>query len=301
MLGEFPLKDKIVVITGGGSGIGLAFVQHALSLNTKVLIGDLRLTADAEKLVSQRNNPDRNNNNNSDVPHSISVAFVKCDVTKWDELQNLIEKAREIFGDVPDVYVPCAGVFEPSRSNFWLDSEQEKNHYATLDINISHPIKFTRMAMRALLERKKKGVVLLIASIAGLDGVYSKPLYATSKHAIVGFVKSMGIAEQQLGVKVVGICPDITNTPIWDDDEELLSFYWSDRAQMLKPELVAASMVNLIQRGEYTGGTVFLETGEASSVVFKGFENDPEKIGAIETLPGVSRIGKLMSREMAKL
>lgn len=63
------------------------------------------------------------------------------------------------------------------------------------------------MAMRALLGHKKKGVVLLISSIAGLDGVYGKPLYAAAKHAIVGFVRSMSVAEQQFGIKVVGICP----------------------------------------------------------------------------------------------
>lgn len=76
-----------------------------------------------------------------------------------------------------------------------------------MDINVTHPIKFTRMAMRALLGHKKEGVVLLISSIAGLDGVYSKPLYAAAKHAIVGFVRSMSVAEQQFGIKVVGICP----------------------------------------------------------------------------------------------
>lgn len=45
--------------------------------------------------------------------HSVSVAFIPCDVAKWDQLQNLIDKAKEVFGDVPDVYVPCAGIFEP--------------------------------------------------------------------------------------------------------------------------------------------------------------------------------------------
>ncbi|OJD18942.1 hypothetical protein AJ78_01054 [Emergomyces pasteurianus Ep9510] len=57
---------------------------------------------------------------------------------------------------------------------------------------------------------------------------------------------------------------------------------------MLKPDLIATSMVNLIQRAECTSGTVYLETEEASNVVFKGVENDPEDIGAVEALPGAS-------------
>ncbi|EDN09569.1 predicted protein [Histoplasma mississippiense (nom. inval.)] len=63
--------------------------------------------------------------------------------------------------------------------------------------------------MRALLGHKKKGVVLLISSIAGLDGVVSKPLYAAAKHAIVGFVRSMSVAEQQFGIKG---CGDLSRT-----------------------------------------------------------------------------------------
>ncbi|KAG5299118.1 NAD-dependent 15-hydroxyprostaglandin dehydrogenase [Histoplasma capsulatum] len=307
MLGEFPLKDKIVAITGGGSGIGLAFVKYALSLDARVLIGDLSLTTDAEKLIAQQNkDSDKRNGSGGGgggdaVCHSVSVAFIPCDVAKWDQLQNLIDKAKEVFGDVPDVYVPCAGIFEPPRSNFWLDREQEEDRYATLDINVTHPIKFTRMAMRALLGHKKKGVVLLISSIAGLDGVYGKPLYAAAKHAIVGFVRSMSVAEQQFGIKVVGICPGIVDTPIWNDEGELLSCYQPDRAQMLRPELIAASMMKLIQKGEYTGGTVYLETGEVSKVVYKGFENDPGNITAIETLPGVRLVGKQMRKQMEML
>ncbi|EEQ84176.1 uncharacterized protein BDCG_00981 [Blastomyces dermatitidis ER-3] len=112
---------------------------------------------------------------------------------------------------------------------------------------ISHPIKFTRMAVRALLGRKKQGVVLLIASVAGLDEVYRVSRYML--HLIM-----------QL----------ITDTPIWDNDEELLSYFWSDRAQMLRPELSAASMVDLIQKGEYTCGAIFLEAGEVSKVSLRG-------------------------------
>jgi len=76
-----------------------------------------------------------------------------------------------------------------------------------VEININHPIKLARIAMRALLGADKKGVVLMIASVAGLVGVYSSPLYSATKHAIVGFVKSMAEADEFEGVKVVAVCP----------------------------------------------------------------------------------------------
>lgn len=76
-----------------------------------------------------------------------------------------------------------------------------------LDINAAHPLRLTRLAIRALAGRNKKGVVLIVASIAGIEGCYGAPLYCAAKHALVGFVKSMGLAEENEGVKVVAICP----------------------------------------------------------------------------------------------
>jgi NAD(P)-dependent dehydrogenase (short-subunit alcohol dehydrogenase family) len=71
----------------------------------------------------------------------------------------------------------------------------------------THQIKLTRLAMRALLGRDKTGVVALIASMAGYTKHYSSPLYAATKHALVGFTRSMGDSELLQGVKVVAICP----------------------------------------------------------------------------------------------
>jgi NAD(P)-dependent dehydrogenase (short-subunit alcohol dehydrogenase family) len=76
-----------------------------------------------------------------------------------------------------------------------------------MEINANHPIKMTRLAMRALLGANKKGVVCLVSSGAGLSGFYLASLYCASKAAVVGFAKSMGMADQEEGVKVVCICP----------------------------------------------------------------------------------------------
>jgi NAD(P)-dependent dehydrogenase (short-subunit alcohol dehydrogenase family) len=93
-------------------------------------------------------------------------------------------------------------------SNFWDDPEDlDADGYAAVDINVNHPIKFTRLAMRGLLGKNKKGVVLLVASIAGYSKQYPAPIYSATKHAVVGFTRSMGDAENLQGVKVVAMCP----------------------------------------------------------------------------------------------
>jgi NAD(P)-dependent dehydrogenase (short-subunit alcohol dehydrogenase family) len=76
-----------------------------------------------------------------------------------------------------------------------------------VDINVNHPIKLARIAIRTLLGKNKKGVVLIVGSIAGFQGTFSAPLYCATKHAIVGFVRSMEPLERLEGVKVVCVAP----------------------------------------------------------------------------------------------
>jgi len=95
-----------------------------------------------------------------------------------------------------------------------------------VDINVNHPvsgpsylcstticclthkqIKLTRLAIHALLNKSKPAVVALVASIAGKSKQYPAPLYSATKHAVVGFARSLGDTETLQGVKVVAISP----------------------------------------------------------------------------------------------
>ena len=63
------------------------------------------------------------------------------------------------------------------------------------------------MAVRALLGKNKQGVILITASMAGYISMYRTPLYCATKHAMVGFTRSLADADRFQGVKVVAICP----------------------------------------------------------------------------------------------
>lgn len=140
-------------------------------------------------------------------------------------------------------------------------------------INVDHPIKLTRLAFRALVGANKKGAVALVASGAGLYGVYLAALYCASKHAIVGLAKSLGPADEEEGVKVVCICPGVVKSPLWEvrEDDKAKMFRYSDRdSQSNTPDEIAASMVKMIESEEYLGGTIMARTFEGENVVFKG-------------------------------
>ncbi|KAH7342781.1 hypothetical protein BKA65DRAFT_504754 [Rhexocercosporidium sp. MPI-PUGE-AT-0058] len=242
--GDFPLTKKIAVVTGGGSGINLCFTELAVQKGARVLIADLRLTPEAEKFVKETDPK--------------VVKFVKCDVTKRTDLENLITVSEEEFGDVPDVYIAGAGVFEPPWSNFWDDTEADR--YAEVDININHPIKLSRIAIRALLRKNKKGVIVIVASTAGFAGYLAAPLYCATKHAMVGFVRSMAMMEEREGIKVVGVAPGIVKTPLWTPEK---MSKWNTKDSQpegyILPETVAENMASLVEDSQYVGG-IFLET-----------------------------------------
>jgi NAD(P)-dependent dehydrogenase (short-subunit alcohol dehydrogenase family) len=300
-IGNFPLKNKIAIVTGGGSGINLCFAQLAVKQGAKVIIADLKLTPEAEKFV------------NSEAPSAI---FTKCDVTKRSDLENLIKVSEEKYGDVPDVYIAGAGVFEPVRppspspnptlthikswSNFWDDTEEDG--YAALDINVTHAIKLTRIAMRALLRKGKKGVILITASLAGFQGTFGAPLYCATKHAVIGFVRSMAELDRLEGIKVCAVAPGLVlispifalstfsslpltilttpssmvATPLWLSRPDKMTQFGYDAAHTITPERVAADMYELVTDGQYVGGTC-LENSAAGTRVLGTWNIEPPK------------------------
>ena len=109
--------------------------------------------------------------------------------------------------------------------------------------------------MRALLGAEKQGVVCLIASTAGIRANYLCNLYVASKHAIVGFAKSMGQADGDEGVRINCICPGLVSSPLWHDREDKM-FDWGkfEGREQLQTSDIAEVMLRMIESKEYEGG-----------------------------------------------
>jgi NAD(P)-dependent dehydrogenase (short-subunit alcohol dehydrogenase family) len=235
-------------------GINLSFVKLALASQAKVLIADIKLLKEAEDLIRSPDTAGR-------------VAYAKCDICDWDQLNRLPAEVESAFGEgvVADVWVAGAGVFEPNLSSFFADKEDDC--YRAMRINAEHPIKLTRIAMRSCLKANKPGVVLIVASGAGVVGFYGSPLYCATKHAVVGFTKSMAQADKDENVKIVSVCPGIVATPLWKgkDAEEVAKQYAYDDEMSLTPEEVANAMKDLIEQGKFGGGSL-LEVSKTRGV-----------------------------------
>ncbi|KAF7194994.1 Sorbitol dehydrogenase, partial [Pseudocercospora fuligena] len=223
VVGHFPLQNKTCIITGGGSGIGLAFVKlAALTYNCRCLIADLKLTPEAESLCQI---------------HPNLIAFTHCDVTNWTDLNSLPSQLQTKFKSpnlIADIWIAGAGIFDGSSFAY----DQDQSTYRAIRINTEHPIKLTRIAMRSALGANKPAVMLIVSSFAGVYGQYASAIYCASKHAVVGFTKSMMQADRDEDFKVVCILPGMVATPLWTGKEAKREFeqFGYDEGQCLSPE-----------------------------------------------------------------
>lgn len=160
-----------------------------------VLIADLHLHATAEEW--------RRSIQDQPGPR---VLFRKVDVSNWEELEGTFSFFAKEFGSAPDIVVPGAGVYEPSFNPFW-DDVDAPSHYKLLDINLLHPIKMTRVAVRRMRQANKPGVILHLSSISAQMPSITVPLYAVSKAGISQFVRSMANLEDLARIRVVAIAP----------------------------------------------------------------------------------------------
>jgi 3-hydroxybutyrate dehydrogenase len=176
-------------------GINLALTKALRAAGCSVLIADLSLHKTAQTWLSSLKDAS-----------GPKIHFHRTDVTDWSQLSSVFDVFEKEFGGAPDIVVPGAGVYEPSFNGFWSD-EDEDSHYKLFDINLLHPIKMTRIAVRRMQRAGKKGVVCHISSISAQRPSLTVPLYSVSKQGVSQFVRSMAPLEELAGVRVVGVAP----------------------------------------------------------------------------------------------
>ncbi|KAF9880249.1 hypothetical protein CkaCkLH20_02203 [Colletotrichum karsti] len=254
---DYEVKGKIALVTGAGSGIGLAIAKRLLSNGCSVMIADLTLRPEAEAVISEFAHP-------SGEIEKPSAAFHKTDVTNWSDLSLLWQETLNTFGRV-DVVINNAGIFEPPSSSFWNPpgiSQESKDpvgaaigSYHVFNVNTIGPIRLAQIAVDYWLQnREVKGNLLWVSSMGGYVHSIQTPFYFASKAAILSVVKSLQGLKKLVGIRNSVICPGPTRTPLFEQD------FCKDRLPpgdlALSPEDLADAMMKLLTEDRYGDGSI---------------------------------------------
>ena len=234
------LKDKTAIITGGGSGIGLATARAFCKEGAKVILFGRR----KEKLVAAANEL------------GDSVLFVQGDMTKNDDLDKLINKTLNNFKGI-DILVNSAGLFNGAPLHKISDSQWDE----MMDINIRSVFQLTRRVLPTMMAQNS-GSIVHISSILGLIAVPEVAAYNVSKGALNQFSRSIAVEYGSYGIRSNSICPGLIETDMTADlmkDASLMQ-EWSKEypiGRFGKPEDVASACLFLASdESSFITGTV---------------------------------------------
>jgi short-subunit dehydrogenase len=188
------MKNKVVIITGGSSGIGKALAQKFGSEGSRILItgrNKEELTKTVDELKSK----------------GITIHGLQSDVSVEDDNRKMAEEAIKVYGTI-DILINNAGI--SMRALFSeLDLDVVKK---VMDINFYGVLYATKYCLPEIT--KNKGSVIGISSIAGFRGLPGRTGYSASKFALNGFLEVLRTELLKTGVHVLTACPGFTSSNI---------------------------------------------------------------------------------------
>ncbi|EOI59061.1 sorbitol-6-phosphate dehydrogenase subunit [Enterococcus gilvus] len=200
MSGWTDLSDKVVIVTGGSSGIGAKIAQNLHNNQARVVVCDV---------------------NEGEQVKEYADLFVSCDITDPKSVEKMVATVLETYGKV-DALVNNAGV---NRPRLLVDFyKKEKKYEATVEdfdfitnVNQKGPFLCTQAVVRDMIE-KNKGVIVNVSSEAGTEGSAGQSIYSATKAALNGFTRSWAKELGKFGIRVVGIAPGINKRTNMNSD-----------------------------------------------------------------------------------
>jgi meso-butanediol dehydrogenase/(S,S)-butanediol dehydrogenase/diacetyl reductase len=190
--------DKVVLVTGAGSGIGRATALAFAREGARVAAADVS-TAKARAVVAE-----------GKAAGGQAVA-VSCDVSNAEDCASAVAATEKALGPL-DILVNNAGV----GASGTVPTTDEATWDRLIAVNVKGTYLMSRAALAAMLPRRR-GVIVNAGSIAGVRAVADRAAYVTTKFAVVGLTKAMALDHVKDGIRVNAVCPGTTMTP-WIDE-----------------------------------------------------------------------------------
>jgi len=184
------LKGRVVLVTGGASGIGAGIVDAFLAEGSTVVNADLNQPAG---LQTAREGEWR----------------VRLDVSDEDAVASVVSEVAERVGTI-DTVITAAGTSTLGFATETTEADWDRN----LSVNAKGSFLVAKHVAGRLVDDGKTGRIVFISSQAGKNGYRGMAAYVASKHAVLGVTKTMAIELAPYGITVNAICPGIIETPM---------------------------------------------------------------------------------------
>lgn len=187
---EIRFNDKVAVITGAASGIGLYASKEFVRLGARVVMCDVN----SQALVAA-------------VEEIGDAAIPVCgDVRDFDYAMSVAAEAEKLGG--ADYLIACAGGYEARCCNSMVPFYEQPVEVIDwgLDVNLKGPVYFARALMPQMVARKS-GVMVMLGSVTGFEGDGVGAMYGTAKSGLFNFVKGLAMAGAPHGVRSVCVTP----------------------------------------------------------------------------------------------
>lgn len=214
------LTDKVAVVTGAGSGIGEAIATLLHEEGVKVILAG----RNKDKLQNVANQLAQD-----------SVKVVSTDVTKKEEVDELIKIAQQTFGGL-DIVINSAGQMLSSKITDYQVDEWD----SMIDVNIKGTLYTAQAALPTMLEQSS-GHLINIASISGFEVTKSSTIYSATKAAVHTITQGLEKELAKTGVKVTSISPGMVDTAI------TAAYNPSDRKKLDPQDIAEAVLYALTQ------------------------------------------------------
>ncbi|CAH1250893.1 HSD17B14 [Branchiostoma lanceolatum] len=192
-------KDKVVIVTGGSKGIGEGAVRVFVKNGGSKVVFCSRGEEAGKKLEAEMNTAGPG-----------EAFFVPCDVTKEEDIKNVIEKTVEKYGRI-DCLVNNAGSHPPEQT---IDDTSVEDFKSLLNLNLVSYFIASKFALPHL--RKTQGNIINMSSLVGVIGQTHACAYVTTKGGITSLTRALAVDEAKYGVRVNTISPGNVWTPLWD-------------------------------------------------------------------------------------
>jgi len=253
-------KDKVVIVTGAGGGLGRSHSLEFAKRGAKVVVNDLGGSVDGSGGSS-----DAANNVVKEITEAGGVAIPNgSSVTDDDGVKNMVDQTMDEFGRI-DILINNAGIL---RDRSFTKMTMEDFTLVT-DIHLMGSVKPTKMVWE-IMKEQNYGRILVTTSSTGLYGNFGQSNYGAAKLGVVGFVNTLKLEGQKYNINCNVLCP-VAYTRM---TENLMP---PEAEQLLTPGSVTPAVIYLSSENGPTGTILCAGAGVYS--VAKIMESDGENLG----------------------